>query len=111
VVNPYQTDALIKVLKAARAHSKEHGAPAVVISRAPCLIDKQASLAKTTGAPPVVTDACDGCGYCVQQFECPAIMMAEDESHVAIDPVLCSGCGVCAHVCPKNAIRSDAQER
>lgn len=105
VVDPYQTETLINVLKEALAHSRESAAPAVVISRAPCMIDKQATLTKTTGAPPVVSDACDGCGYCVQQFECPAIMMAEDESHVTIDPVLCSGCGVCAYVCPKHAIR------
>jgi indolepyruvate ferredoxin oxidoreductase alpha subunit len=83
----------------------------VVISRAPCLIDKQATLTKATGPAPIVTDACDGCGYCVQQFECPAIILTEDESHVEIDPVLCSGCGVCGHVCPKHAIRFDAQGR
>jgi indolepyruvate ferredoxin oxidoreductase alpha subunit len=108
VADPYQTDTLIKVIKEALAYSREHAAPAVVISRAPCLIDKQATLTKATGAAPIVTDACDGCGYCVQQFECPAIVLAEDESHVTIDPVLCSGCGVCGHVCPKRAIRSDA---
>ena len=108
VADPYQTEALIKVLKEALAHSRETAAPVVVISRAPCLIDKQATLTKSTGAPPVVSDVCDGCGYCVQQFECPAIVMAEDESHVTIDPVLCSGCGVCAQVCPKHAIRGDA---
>jgi len=108
VADPYRTEALIKVLKEALAHSRETAAPVVVISRAPCLIDKQATLTKSTGAPPVVSDVCDGCGYCVQQFECPAIVMAEDESHVTIDPVLCSGCGVCAQVCPKHAIRGDA---
>jgi len=104
VADPYRTEALIRVIKEALAHSREAAAPAVVISRAPCLIDKQATLAKTTGAPPTVGDACDGCGYCLQQFECPAILMAEDESHVTIDPVLCSGCGVCGQVCPKHAI-------
>ena len=50
----------------------------------------------------------DGCGYCVQHFECPAIVMAEDESHVTIDPVLCTGCGVCRYVCPKQALRFEA---
>ena len=54
----------------------------------------------------MVTEDCDGCGYCVQHFECPAIVMAEDESRVAIDSVLCTGCGVCRHVCPKQSIRA-----
>ena len=105
VGDPYQTNALIQILKDALAHSRETSAPAVVISRSPCLIDKQATLAKTTGPPPTVSDDCDGCGYCVQQFECPAIVMAEDESRVSIDPVLCTGCGVCRYVCPKQSIR------
>ena len=102
--NPYETDDLIKVVKEALAYCRESG-PAVVISRYPCLLDKQSSLEKTVGAPPEVTDDCDGCGYCVQHFECPAIMMAEDETHVTIDPVLCTGCGVCRTVCPKQSIR------
>jgi len=102
--NPYETDDLIEILKDALAYSRQSG-PAVVISRYPCLIDKQATLEKSAGAPPVVSDDCDGCGYCVQHFECPAIIMAPDESHVTIDPVLCSGCGVCLHVCPKQSIQ------
>ena len=105
--NPYQTDDLIKVVREALAYCRESG-PAVVISRYPCLLDKQSPLAKTVDTPPEVADDCDGCGYCVQHFECPAIVMAEDESHVTIDPVLCSGCGVCLHVCPKQSIRYPA---
>ena len=105
--NPYQTDDLIKILKEALAYCRESG-PAVVISRYPCLLDKHASLEKTVDVPPEVTEDCDGCGYCVQHFECPAIVMAEDESYVTIDPVLCSGCGVCLHVCPKQSIRYPA---
>jgi indolepyruvate ferredoxin oxidoreductase, alpha subunit len=105
--NPYQTDDLIKVVKEALAYCRVSG-PAVVISRYPCLLDKQSPFEKAVAAPPQVTDDCDGCGYCVQHFECPAIVMAEDESHVTIDPVLCSGCGVCLHVCPKQSIRYPA---
>jgi indolepyruvate ferredoxin oxidoreductase alpha subunit len=104
VADPYRTDEMVKILKEALAYSREAGGPAVVISRRPCLIDKQARLENVAGAPPRVTEDCDGCGYCVQHFECPAIVMAEDESRVIIDPVLCTGCGVCRHVCPKKAI-------
>ena len=101
--NPYDTDALIGVLKEAVAYSRETG-PAVVISRYPCVIDKRFADQRRDGEVPVITDDCDGCGYCVQEFECPAIQLNEDASRVLIDEVLCSGCGVCVHVCPKQSI-------
>jgi indolepyruvate ferredoxin oxidoreductase alpha subunit len=102
--NPHQTDELIAVLKDAVVYSRETG-PAVVISRYPCVIDKRQTAAWTKSAIPCITDDCDGCGYCVQHFECPAIRLDDDESQALIDEVLCSGCGVCAHVCPKQAIQ------
>ncbi|MDJ0720424.1 MAG: thiamine pyrophosphate-dependent enzyme [Desulfobacterales bacterium] len=104
IADPYRTDELIAVLKAAVTHSRETG-PAVVISRYPCVLDKRQAGARTEGAVPVITDECDGCGYCVQQFECPAIALDEAESRARIDKVLCSGCGVCLHVCPKESIQ------
>ncbi len=102
--DPYRTDELIAVLKAAVAHSRETG-PAVVISRYPCVLDKRQADARGEGAVPTITDECDGCGYCVQQFECPAICLDDDQSRAWIDEVLCSGCGVCLHVCPKASIQ------
>ncbi len=102
--NPYHTDELIAVLKAAVAYSRETG-PAVVISRYPCVIDKRQAGARREGAVPAITEDCDACGYCVQQFECPAILLDADESRARIDNVLCSGCGVCLHVCPKDSIQ------
>jgi indolepyruvate ferredoxin oxidoreductase alpha subunit len=102
--NPYDTDELIAMLKAAVAYSRETG-PAVVISRYPCVIDKRYADQRSDGGVPIVTDDCDGCGYCVQQFECPAIHLDDDASRALIDEVLCSGCGVCVHVCPKESIQ------
>ena len=104
IANPYHTDELIAVLKAAVTHSRETG-PAVVISRYPCVLDKRQAGARAQGAVPTITDDCDGCEYCVQQFECPAIVLDEIESRARIDDVLCSGCGVCLHVCPKQSIQ------
>ncbi len=105
IANPYHTDELIAVLKAAVAHSRETG-PAVVISRYPCVIDKRQDVVRTRGTIPIITDDCDGCGYCAQAFECPAIHLNNEESRALIDEVLCSGCGVCLHVCPKQSIQS-----
>jgi indolepyruvate ferredoxin oxidoreductase alpha subunit len=56
--------------------------------------------------PVEVSDDCDGCGYCIKHFECPALIYHDedkDAKHVTIDPILCTECGVCLNVCPKGA--------
>ena len=40
---------------------------------------------------------------CINDLGCPAFYIEADR--VRIDPVLCTGCAVCAQVCPENAIR------
>ena len=102
--DPYDLPAFIKTVKDAVAWSLDNG-PAVVISRHPCLLDRRQG-----GSEPFVgiriTDGCDGCGYCVEHFECPALVMADDNARVTVDAALCSGCGVCIHVCPKKSIEA-----
>jgi indolepyruvate ferredoxin oxidoreductase alpha subunit len=46
--------------------------------------------------------ACGECSACLEIFGCPA--MHVEEGKVAIDEVLCTGCGVCALFCPNGAI-------
>jgi heterodisulfide reductase subunit A len=45
--------------------------------------------------------SCD-CRICINLLGCPAIIM--DNGKVAIDAPQCPGCGVCAQVCPHDAI-------
>lgn len=47
---------------------------------------------------------CGNCRACVELFGCPAIQEDEDQ-RILIDPVLCTGCGVCAELCPNGAFR------
>ena len=105
VEDPYNLNEFISLLKDALKYSRKHG-PAVVISRHPCLIDR---LRKEKPAhQPIqveVSDECDGCAYCVDHFECPALVLNEEGAQVNIDPILCNGCGVCMGVCPKNSIK------
>jgi indolepyruvate ferredoxin oxidoreductase alpha subunit len=103
--DPYHLDEFIALMKTAVAHGRENG-PAVVISRHPCILDRTR---RGEGGRPVaveVSEQCDGCGYCLKSFECPALIPhAEDQDHkhTSIDAMQCVGCGVCLHVCPKGA--------
>lgn len=105
--NPYQVKEFIDLMKDAVQYSRENG-PAVVISRFPCVIDLARKGETTDQIPVEITEDCDGCAYCVKQFECPALVFhedeAKDEKYVSIDRILCTNCGVCLNVCPKGAI-------
>jgi indolepyruvate ferredoxin oxidoreductase alpha subunit len=84
-------------------YSREKG-PAVVIARHPCIIDSARKGEPTAGHLVTVSEDCDGCGFCLQHFECPALVKDPESDRMAIDPLVCSGCGVCLHICPNDAI-------
>jgi indolepyruvate ferredoxin oxidoreductase alpha subunit len=101
--DPYRLEEFVPLVKEAVAYSRRNG-PAVVVARHPCLIDRRYKERSVRAVTVEVSDACDGCAYCIQHFECPALVMDEELERVRVDPVLCSGCGVCIHVCPKQSI-------
>ncbi|HUT67589.1 MAG TPA: FAD-dependent oxidoreductase, partial [Dehalococcoidales bacterium] len=49
--------------------------------------------------------SCD-CRICINLLSCPALIM--DNGKAAVDSAQCPGCGVCALVCPHDAIKSGA---
>lgn len=103
VGEPYDINAFIELIKKAVAFSRQKG-PAVVIARHPCILDE----ARTgqLGEPVFVeiTDDCDNCGFCLQYFECPALVCDESTDRTFVDPLICNKCGVCLNICPKGAI-------
>ena len=104
--NPYQAKELIALLKDAVKYCRVNG-PAVVISRYPCVIDLARRGEATERHPVEITENCDGCGYCIKHFECPALIFHDDDKkdkYVSVDPLLCIDCGVCLNVCPKGSI-------
>ncbi|UCD73986.1 MAG: indolepyruvate ferredoxin oxidoreductase subunit alpha [Phycisphaerales bacterium] len=47
---------------------------------------------------------CARCNNCIDNFGCPAIY--KQDGRVYIDEVLCTACGVCAQLCPNDAIEA-----
>jgi indolepyruvate ferredoxin oxidoreductase alpha subunit len=92
-VDPYQAKTTRKQV---REFLSEPG-PAVIVSRRPCAL-----LIKLRETPMQVDPAkCIGCKTCIS-LGCPALSFSDDKSHV--NPNICVGCGMCADVCPKQAI-------
>jgi indolepyruvate ferredoxin oxidoreductase alpha subunit len=103
--NPYDLKEFILLMKEAVTYSRSKG-PAVVISRYPCVLQRAKQGESGKYIPVEVSDKCDGCGYCITHFECPALILHDKDKetrHVSIDPILCTACGVCLNVCPKGA--------
>ncbi len=75
--------------------------PVVAVVKQFCLFDKVH--AKLPGRfAKVDPTRCKGCGYCIENFGCPAFNW--EDGKVKVDPYFCSGCGVCLDgLCPFDA--------
>ncbi len=110
--DPYDVASFSALLKEADLYCRsETGGVAVIISKHSCPVDKRAARPEAFYEMEV-TDACNGCKLCLNQFECPAIVWVEPEEGAAgkkpkgkvrIDQTLCARCGVCREVCPRSA--------
>jgi indolepyruvate ferredoxin oxidoreductase alpha subunit len=103
-IDPYDVEGMITLLKEARQYTEiENGGIAVIVARHPCIIRYQDAILEIQ-IEVAITDECNGCRYCVDYFECPALLMNEEEDIAEIDRTLCVNCGVCVKVCPRGAI-------
>jgi len=81
--------------------------PSVLIARDECALLPEAR--KQWRPLKVVADKCNGCTMCFR-IGCPAILKSDEldektqRPKALIDPLLCTGCEVCAQVCPRLAI-------
>ncbi len=85
-----------EAVDAVRRAAEQKGVRAVIF-RSPCIAVKKSGNAFT------INDKCIGCLKCVRSLGCPAIV--RDGKHVLIDAGLCTGCSLCAQICPVNAIK------
>jgi len=88
--------------------------PAVMIARHPCaLLPDQR---KQYVALEVIEEKCTGCGVCFR-IGCPAILKSDEvdaksgKPPAIIDRDLCTGCEICAQLCPHDAITFRDQMR
>jgi indolepyruvate ferredoxin oxidoreductase alpha subunit len=87
-------------LKQTREALKEELAaeePSVIIAQRPCVL-----LEKPSGIVYTVDDRCTGCKVCLRTG-CPGLEFRDEV--VTINPLQCSGCGLCAQVCAFEAIQ------
>ncbi|TET93932.1 indolepyruvate ferredoxin oxidoreductase subunit alpha [Candidatus Aerophobetes bacterium] len=96
VIDPLDFDQTLRVLK----EEVRKKAASVIISRRACILIEKPKKGPWTIDP----DRCTQCGRCLK-VGCPAIYQERaNEKIILIDEVLCTGCGFCAQVCPKEAI-------
>jgi indolepyruvate ferredoxin oxidoreductase alpha subunit len=100
VVDPFKIEEAEAFLKEALART----GPSVIVFRAPCAL-MVVRERRRKGAEIVVckiTEKCTNCMACVKLLGCPALIV--EDGKVEINEALCVACGLCASVCPYNAI-------
>jgi len=106
VADPYNVDEAINKIKRAINYVKDKRKIALIVMRRACsLLIGMIARRKGIESPKYMVDVekCRACGICYDQFGCPAIYPREDGKAV-INEQLCTGCSVCAQLCPFNAI-------
>jgi len=97
VIRPYRVKKSIKAIKEALNFK----GVSVVISREMCTLYAK-GLKKARGKPFFVSEKCKDHKDCISELACPAFFI--EDNRVKIDHVMCTGCTVCAQICPENAI-------
>jgi indolepyruvate ferredoxin oxidoreductase alpha subunit len=93
-VDPLDLKAVEAAMDAALASEK----PAAIVAKSPCILVKK--LFKPRKPYAVDPEKCRSCKRCLK-VGCPALSFGKVSS---IDPAICTGCSLCAQVCPFGAI-------
>jgi indolepyruvate ferredoxin oxidoreductase alpha subunit len=97
VIKPYKVKKSTEALKEAINFK----GVSVIISEEMCTLYAQA-LKLSKRKPFHVSKKCKDHKDCINSLACPAFYIWNER--VKIDPNLCTGCAVCAQICPENAI-------
>lgn len=103
-VDPYDQQELRRMLRVARDHTlSPAGGVAVIVAERPCVLHEPDSVGDHL-VPVEITQDCDGCRYCLEAFDCPALVLSADGSRVDLDENTCVQCGQCIDACFKGFI-------
>ena len=106
--DPYDQETFRETLRQAHDHTQTpEGSVAVIIANRPCVLYDPSPVHEHP-LPVVITQECDGCRYCLEAFECPALVLRPDQSRVDIDSKICIDCGQCIDACYKGFIVPEA---
>lgn len=97
VIKPYRINKSIEALKEAI----NYDGVSVIISQEACTLYAQ-SLKKARGKPFYISEKCKNHRECVNELACPAFYIEGEKVQINVD--LCTGCAVCAQICPEKAI-------
>jgi len=97
--DPFKLDEAVRVVKKV---ADEPGVKAIIFE-APCCV-----LFKPETPYEVDLDKCVDCKMCIREIGCPGVVLKD--GHVAVDPALCNGCGLCSQICPCDAIGKAVKE-
>ena len=92
-VNPLHLQEAIDCVKRV---AMQDGVKAIIF-KSPCAV-----LIKSGKPAQIEESKCIQCKKCIRTLGCPAIMLQDGK--VQIEQALCTGCGLCAQVCPTAAI-------
>ncbi|MDP6178397.1 MAG: indolepyruvate ferredoxin oxidoreductase subunit alpha [Desulfatiglandales bacterium] len=99
LVKPFKLKSTMETVRA----TMEYDGISVIVSREFCpLFAKATGQLKKSRPFHVNLNKCKNHRVCIDHLGCPAMYIGEDQ--VVIDKNQCTGCSLCAQVCPENAI-------
>ena len=103
IIDPYD----LAATQAALTEEMARPEPSVIITNRPCCLIKDDSRFTKGKVLEIDEDACTGCKFCLR-IGCPAIEWHPGQDgkkgKASITAHLCTGCALCAEICPDVAI-------
>lgn len=109
ICDPFEVDKATETLH----DLMQRGDASVLILRRTCglIASRQKAKDKVRVNPEkCLGDECGCARFCTRVFGCPALIWDQKNQCATVDEVVCTGCGVCAYLCPQGAIEVEKAE-